>query len=380
MAKLKSTSQKSKVLVFNAGSSSLKFELFEAVSLRGQRPKQSRSRRIARDDIHSLFEGHFDNHGKQIKDFHRAVLRAINSLVAKKLIKNLSEISAIGHRVVHGGERYTKPTKITPKVIAEIRKLSKLAPLHNPPNLACILACKKFFPTVRQVAVFDTAFHQTMREKAYLYGLPYSFAKTLRIRRYGFHGTSHQYVFEQARKKLGAKKTKRTITCHLGNGCSMAAILNGKVIDTSMGFTPLEGIPMGTRSGDLDPAIPFYLLERGFSAKEVSKILQKKSGLLGVSEISSDVRDLWARYKKRDPRAIRALQWFTYRIAKYIGAYAVALNGLDCLVFTGGIGEHAWYLRKWLLAYIKSVLRPHVLVIPTDEERKIAEETLKILN
>lgn len=356
------------LLVFNAGSSSLKFELFSTL------------RQAQGDKLKSLFEGHFDNHGKPIKDFRHAVCRAIEMLKKKKFIKNLSEIRAIGHRVVHGGERYTKPVKITQKVIAEIRKLSKLAPLHNPPNLACILACKKFFPTVRQVAVFDTSFHQTIREKAYLYGLPYYFAKTLRIRRYGFHGTSHQYVYEQVRKKLGAKKTKRTITCHLGNGCSMTAILNGKVIDTSMGFTPLEGIPMGTRSGDIDPAIIFYLISRGFKPHEIEKILMKKSGLLGVSQISSDMRDLWAAYKKKNKNAKRALEWFVYRIAKYIGAYAAALGGLDCLVFTGGIGENAWYLRKWILKYIKGFLRPRVLVIPTDEEKKIAEEVLKILN
>lgn len=363
MSKVKSTSRKSKVLVFNAGSSSLKFELFEA---RGKK-------------LTSLFEGLFDNRGKPIKNFTRAVSRAIKILQKKKIIKSLSEIRGIGHRVVHGGDRYTKPTKITPEVIAEIKKLSELAPLHNPPNLACILACKKFFPAVPQVAVFDTAFHQTMPEKAYLYGLPYSLVKKLRIRRYGFHGTSHQYVFEQARKKLGAKKTRRTVTCHLGNGCSMAAIANGKVIDTSMGFTPLEGIPMGTRAGDFDPAIIFYLIFRGFSPREIENMLIKKSGLLGISEISSDMRDLWTAYKKKNKKAKRTLEWFIYRIAKYIGAYAIALGGLDCLVFTGGMGEHAWYLRKWILAYIKPVLRPKVLVIPTDEERKIAEEIVKSL-
>lgn len=352
-----------KILVFNAGSSSLKFELFEA----------------SRKKIKSIFQGNFDNHGKPIKHFEKAVAHALKILKTKKRMKDFSEISAIGHRVVHGGNHYTKPTKITPKVIATIRALSQLAPLHNPPNLACILACKKFFQSVPQVAIFDTAFHQTMPEKAFLYGLPYSLAKKFHIRRYGFHGTSHQYVFEQARKKLGTKKTRRTITCHLGNGCSMAAILNGKVIDTSMGFTPLEGIPMGTRTGDFDPAIIFYLRSRGFSEKEIFTMLHKKSGLLGVSELSSDVRNLWAAYKRRDKRAKRALDWFTYRIAKYIGAYTIALGGLDCLIFTGGIGEHAWYLRKWILQYVKKIAKPRVLVIKTDEERKIAEETLKIL-
>lgn len=299
--------------------------------------------------------------------------------MSKKIVKNLSEINALGHRVVHGGDQFTKPTKIAPKIIAAIRKLSHLAPLHNPPNLACILACKKLFPKIPQVAVFDTAFHQTMPEKAYLYGLPFALAKKFHIRRYGFHGTSHQYVFEQARRKLGAKKTRRVITCHLGNGCSITAILDEKVIDTSMGFTPLEGIPMGTRSGDMDPAIIFYLMEKGFRAREIENMLNKKSGLLGISEISSDMRDLWKAYRKGNKKARRALDWFVYRIAKYVGAYAVALGGLDCLVFTGGIGEHAWYLRKWITAAIKHLGHPKILVIPTDEERKIAEETLKTI-
>lgn len=353
-----------KILVLNAGSSSLKFDVFEAKNKRGQKLK-------------SLFQGHFDNHGKPIKNWETSVREAFDLLIQKKIIKNSLEIQAIGHRVVHGGEKYIRPIKISQKVIVAIKKLSALAPLHNPPNLACILACKKLLSCAVQVAVFDTSFHHTMPEKAYLYGLPYSFYKKFGIRRYGFHGTSHEYVFEQARKKLGRAATRRTVTCHLGNGCSMAAILNGKVIDTSMGFTPLEGIPMGTRTGDIDPAIIFYLLDKKFSAQELKTLLNKKSGLLGISEVSSDVRDLWALYKKKNKKAVRALQWFAYRIAKYIGAYAAALGGLDCIVFTGGIGENAWYLRKWIMGYIKKIVQPKVLVIKTDEERKIAEETFK---
>lgn len=353
-----------KILVLNAGSSSLKFELFLA---RGKK-------------IKSLYKGNFDNHGEPIKDFETLVKNAIQELLKKLVLKDSAEISVVGHRVVHGGEKYIKPTKITTAVIKEIRKLCRLAPLHNPPNLACILAAKKLVPSAVQVAVFDTAFHQTMLPKAYLYGLPYSFYKKFGIRRYGFHGTSHQYVFEQAQKQLGKKATRRTVTCHLGNGCSIAAILNGKVIDTSMGFTPLEGVPMGTRSGDIDPAIIFYLMENGFSASEIKILLNEKSGLLGVSEISGDVRDLWAKYQKKNPAAIRTLKWFAYRIAKYIGAYSAALGGLDCVVFTGGIGENAGYLRKWILAYLKGFPKNRVLVISTDEELKIAEETIKIIN
>ncbi|MBI5412737.1 acetate kinase [Candidatus Peregrinibacteria bacterium] len=352
-----------KIIVLNAGSSSLRFELFESVG----------------KNLHSLFQGHFDNHGEPIKDFDRAVKDAVQSLLDEKIIKNLAEIKAIGHRVVHGGELYTKPTKVTPAVISAIKKLSKLAPLHNPPNLAGILACKKLFPKIPQVAVFDTAFHQTMPEEAFLYGLPYSFYKKLGIRRYGFHGTSHQYVFEEARKKLGIAKTQKTITCHLGNGCSMAAILDGKVVDTSMGFTPLEGLPMGTRTGDFDPAIIFYLLENGMSLKEIQSTVNKKSGLLGISEMSSDVRDLWATYKKGDKRAIRTLKWFAYRIAKYVGSYAAALGGLDCLVFTGGIGENAEYIRKWVLEHLDFLGDKEVLVIKTNEEKKIAEATVNAI-
>lgn len=352
------------ILVLNAGSSSLKFEVFDFVG---------------RSGTESLFQGHFDNHGKPIKNFHKAVKNAFNLLIRKKIIKNIREIHAVGHRVVHGGEKYTKPTFINPSVIATIKKLSKLAPLHNPPNLACILACKKLLPKIPQIAVFDTSFHQTMPEKAYLYGLPYSLYKKFGIRRYGFHGISHQYVFEEARKKLGAARTRRTVTCHLGNGCSITAILNGKVIDTSMGFTPLEGVPMATRSGDIDPAIIFYLMECGFSAREVNELLNKKSGLLGVSETSSDMRDLWAQYKKGNKKAVRALEFFAYRIAKYISAYTAALGGLDCIVFTGGIGENALYLRKWIIRYVKKIAAPKVLVIKTDEERKIAEETVKLM-
>lgn len=351
-----------KILVFNAGSSSLRFELFDLVGKK----------------LKSAYRGHFDNHDKPIKNFQKAVSRAINMLIEKKVLKNISDIKAIGHRVVHGTEKYTKPTKINAKVITAIRKFSNLAPLHNPPNLACILACRKLFKKITQVAVFDTAFHQTMPEKAYIYGLPYALAKKLNIRRFGFHGTSHKYVFEQARKKLGEKATRRTVTCHLGNGCSITAILNGKVVDTSMGFTPLEGVPMGTRSGDIDPSIIFYMMNNGFSPEETEKILNKKSGLAGVSEVGSDVRDLWAAYKKHDPRAKRTFAWFAYRIAKYIGAYTAALGGLDCIVFTGGIGENAFYLRKWILNYLKFLPHVKTLVIPTNEELKIAEETLKI--
>ncbi len=328
--------------------------------------------------MHSITEEAFDNHGKPIKNFKKAVAHAMRFLTHNKFIKHHTEIDGIGHRIVHGGH-HTESEIVTMNVIATIKKFIPNAPLHNPANLACILACKKLFPRITQVAVFDTAFHHTIPEKAYLYGLPYSFYKRFGMRKYGFHGTSHSYVFEQARKKLGARAVRRTVTCHLGNGCSLTAILNGKAIDTSMGFTPLEGVPMGTRPGDFDPAIIFYLHEKGYSFAKIKDILIHKSGLRGVSELSSDMRDIWAAYKKHDNRAVRTLKWFAYRIAKYIGAYAVALGGLDCIVFTAGIGENAFYLRKMVLDYLKIFPRKHVLVIHTDEELKIAEETLKFI-
>lgn len=357
------------ILVFNAGSSSLKYALFEG-----------RTRSSKAYDVREIFRGHFDNHGKAIKNFEAAVKKALHDIVKKGLIKNAVDITAVGHRVVHGGTKYTQPTRITRAVQGEIEKLADLAPLHNPPNLACIRASEKLFPQAKQVAVFDTAFHHTMPEKAFLYGLPYALTKKMAIRRYGFHGISHQYVFEVARKKLGAKKTRRTITCHLGNGCSMTAILNAKVIDTSMGFTPLEGLPMGTRSGDLDPAIIFHLARKKMLLQKIETMLLKESGLLGVSELSSDMRDLWAAYQKKDPRAVRTLEWDAYRIAKYVGAYSASLGGLDCLIFTGGLGEKAFYLRDMVTAYLKHLQPFKVLVIPTNEEKKIAEETARLIS
>lgn len=355
-----------KILVFNAGSSSLKFEVFDA---------QKRGRGF----LKSLFHGHFDNHGRPIKDFDGEVKKAVRLLISKKIINGPSDISAIGHRVVHGGNFFSGPIKITAHALSKIESVAPLAPLHNPPNLAVIRACRKIFGKTPQVAVFDTGFFRTLPEKAYLYGLPYSLSEKFGIRRFGFHGISHEYVFEQTRKKLGEEKSRKVVTCHLGNGCSIAAIKDGKAIDVSMGFTPLEGVPMGTRSGDIDPSICFYLLKNGFGAEEIETILNKKSGLLGVSEISGDVRDLWAQYKRGNKRAKLTLEWFAYRIAKYIGSYAAALGGLDCLVFTGGIGENAFYLRKWIVSYLGKFLKFKVLVIKTDEELKIARETMKTM-
>lgn len=342
------------ILVINAGSSSLKFELFEAKSLR------------------SIHEGKFEEIGSGKKAHEQALEKAARTLPRTYIV-------AIGHRVVHGGGKYAKPVLITKKVIADIKRFALLAPLHNPANLACVLACGKLFPGIPQVACFDTAFYSTLPEKAFLYALPRKLFKKFGIRKYGFHGLSHEYVFHQAQKKLGKVKTKRTITCHLGNGCSLTAIKNGKAIDTTMGFTPLEGVPMGTRSGDIDPSIIFYLLKKGWSAQKIEHLLSHESGLKGLSGQTSDVRKL---LKARSKFAKLALEIFCYRIAKAIGALAVALGGLDCIVFTGGIGEHAASLRRKIFRMIPSSLRQKiiVLVIQTDEEKHIAQLTKKMYN
>ncbi|HLG25723.1 MAG TPA: acetate kinase [Candidatus Gracilibacteria bacterium] len=373
-----------KILVLNAGSSSLKYELFK-------------------DGTHlsSLTEGIIDRIGlKGSTANHADALKiALAELIRKKKLQNLDEIAAVGHRVVHGGEKYRNAALITKPVLAEIKKLSKLAPLHNPPNIAGIEACRKLLPKAPNVAVFDTAFHQTLQEKAYLYALPYSLYKKYSIRRYGFHGTSHSYVSKETIRLLRNKRSK-IITCHLGNGSSIAAIYDGKSIDTSMGYTPLEGLPMGTRSGDLDPAIVFKLQEMlKLSTTQIDSLLNKSSGLLGFSGISSDMRDLWEKAKKGNKRARETISFLAYRIAKYIGAYSAALNGLDAITFTAGMGEKAWYLRKEVCDYLsylgvrldaaknkKNALeisgknsKVRVFVVPTDEEKEIAAETQAVL-
>jgi len=371
-----------KILVINAGSSSLKFQLFQSDK-----------------NFACLYKGIVDRIGQKNSINHTdAVKLALQTLLRKKVIKNLGEIQAIGHRVVHGGEKYRNAAKLTRQVVAEIKRLCALAPLHNPPNLAAIMACTKAVKNVPQVAVFDTAFHQTLPEVAYLYTIPLQLYKKYGIRRYGFHGTSHHYVARETIKLLG-KKNSKIVTCHLGNGSSVCAVLNGKSIDTSMGFTPLEGLPMGTRCGDLDPAIVYKLQEiLKLGTKEIDELLNKKSGLKGLSGISSDIRDLWKNYKK-NRLARLALSILAYRTAKYIGAYSAAMKGLDAITFTAGIGENAWYLRKEICGYLPHFgvkidaaknrknstqiqakkSRVKVFVIPTNEEKEIAMETALVL-
>jgi acetate kinase len=389
-----------KILIINAGSSSIKSTLFE---------KGKQFKRLAKFHIDGIglkrckftFKSEKKNLGlhQKIRNHEQGIKLLLKTLTDTKTIETLKEIKAVGHRVVHGGESYTKPTKINALIIKMIDKLSSLAPLHNPPNLEAIKACKKILPRVKQVAVFDTAFHQTMPKKAYLYGLPYKFYEKHDIRRYGFHGTSHKYVTQQAIKLL-KKKNLKIISCHLGNGSSITASINGKSIDTSMGFTPLEGVIMGTRSGSIDPAIILHMQkELKLKPKQIDTLLNFDSGLKGFSRISSDMRNIYAAYLKKDKRAILTMELLCYQIAKYLGAYTAAMNGLDAIIFTGGIGKNAFYIREKVCEYLTHLglkLAPKknedseqiisdpkskikVLVIPTNEELQIATETAKII-
>ena len=301
----------------------------------------------------------------------------------KLILKRLDQIDAVGHRVVHGAEKFKQPVLIDENVIKGISKCSSIAPLHNPANLSGIKACAKLLTGVKQVAVFDTAFHQSIPDYAYIYGLPYEYYQKLGIRKYGFHGTSHQYVAHEAakvlKKHLGELKL---ITCHLGNGCSITAIDKGKSVDTSMGFTPLEGLVMGTRCGDVDPAlIPHIMRKRKLDPKAMEKMLNKDSGLKGISGISNDMRVLEDREKAGSGRAKLARNIFAYRIRKYIGSYITVMGGLDALVFTAGIGENQASIRdrvtKGLFTFLKK--KPKILVIPTNEELMIARQTYALI-
>jgi len=319
-------------------------------------------------------------------------------------IKSLNEIDAVGHRVVHGGEKFNSSVLITDEVIQKTVECIDLAPLHNPPNLSGINAVKELLPKVPQVAVFDTAFHQTMPDYAYLYGLPYSLYEKYAIRRYGFHGTSHRYVSQRACDFLGLPFEKQKIvTCHIGNGGSITAIAGGKSVDTSMGMTPVEGLLMGTRSGDVDAGVLTFIMEKeNIGSQAISTIVNKYSGVLGVSGVSSDMRELEAAIKAGDERSELALKMYNYRIKKYVGAYAAALGGIDVLVFTGGVGENQWTTREAVcenMEFMGVVLdfeknktirseeavisapesRVNVVVIPTDEEFMIAKDTENIL-
>lgn len=392
-----------KTIAINAGSSSLKFQLYE-MPAETVITKGIVERIGLKDSIFTISVG--DEKVTEIVDIpdHEvAVQMLLEKLLEHKIIGSYDEITGVGHRVVHGGEVFPESVVIDDQVIEKIEELSELAPLHNPANVIGIKAFRKVLPNIVSVAVFDTAFHQTMPPASFLYSLPYSYYENYGIRKYGFHGTSHKYVSERAAELLGRPiEELRLITCHLGNGASIAAIEGGKSMDTSMGFTPLAGVSMGTRSGNIDPALIPYIMEKtDKTAEQVLDVLNKESGMLGVSGISSDLRDLEKAAAEGNDRAELALEVFVDRIHKYIGSYAARMNGVDAIIFTAGIGENSTFIREKVLrglefmgVYWDQALNqihgeeafinyPHspvkVIVIPTNEELMIARdvETLK---
>lgn len=396
-----------KVLVINCGSSSLKFQLIDSES--EQCLAKGLCERIGIEGsmiTYSPEGGEKEKKVTPMPDHTEAIRLVLEALTnpATGVVKSLSEIGAVGHRVVHGGEKFAQSVVINEEVLAAVEECNDLAPLHNPANLIGIDACRKLMPNVPMVGVFDTAFHQTMPEEAYMYGLPYEYYQKYKIRRYGFHGTSHSYVSRRAAEVLDKPyEDMKVIVCHLGNGASVSAVKNGKCVDTSMGLTPLEGLIMGTRSGDMDPAIIEFLAHKeGKGIDEIMSVLNKKSGVLGLSDnLSSDFRDLEDGYNRGDANAIRALKTYCYRVAKYVGAYVAAMNGVDVICFTAGIGENAPLVRTFVceyLGYLGVTLdqaanakrgedivittpdsRTTVMVIPTNEELAIARETVRLI-
>jgi len=395
-----------KILVINAGSSSLKYQLFdmtdESVLVKG------RVERIGMDSsiiTHEPTDGHEISIVNEILDHVTAVKRVVDLLVSADhgVIDDMSEIKAVGHRIVHGGEVFKNSVVVTPEVKHEIVRLFDLAPLHNPAHMMGINAAEAIMPSVPHVVVFDTAFHQTMPKTSYLYPIPTVLYRRHKVRRYGFHGTSHHYVSEQAAQFLGVTlESLNMISCHIGNGASVTAIQDGKSVDTSMGMTPLEGLMMGTRSGDLDPAIvPFVMNKEELTLNEVNSMLNKHSGLLAISGLSSDVREVTEAMEEGDKNAKLAFDMYVHRIKKYIGAYTAAMNGFDTLVFTAGVGENSVVMRqavcegltffgveideeknakreKGIRLISKESSRVKVLVVPTNEELLIARDTYKL--
>ncbi len=393
------------ILVLNCGSSSLKYQfinmeteevyavgLCERIGIDGKHKYEAKGNKIVSE--------------KELKDHKDAIGSVIEMILDKEngVINDISEIHAVGHRVVHGGELFTESAIITDEVKKSIEDCIDLAPLHNPANLIGINVCEELMPNISQVAVFDTAFHQTMPASSYLYAVPYEMYTKHKVRRYGFHGTSHYYVSHKASEFLNKPiEDLKLITCHLGNGASVCAVKGGKSIDTSMGLTPLEGLAMGTRSGDLDPAIVCFLAEKeGKTPKEIENMLNKQSGVLGLSGVSSDFRDIEDAASEGNERAITALDIYHYRVAKYVGSYAAAMNGVDAIIFTAGLGENGAESRAEICKYLtylgvevdaeKNKVRGKVadfsgsnatvktLVIPTNEELVIARDTKKLLD
>lgn len=393
------------VLVVNCGSSSLKYQLINSDS------EEVLAKGICeRIGLDGRLVYQKEGCDKEITDapmptHKEAIQMVLDALVNPKTgaVASLSEIDAVGHRVVHGGEKFSGSVILNDEVLEQVEECNELAPLHNPANLIGIRACQEIMPGVPMVGVFDTAFHQTMPKKAFLYGLPYEYYEKYKVRRYGFHGTSHSFVSKHTADFLGLDyENSKIIVAHLGGGASISAVLNGKCVDTSMGLTPLEGLVMGTRSGDIDPAImEFIMRKENLDIDQMMDVLNKKSGVEGVSGVSSDFRDLEKAYYEGNQRAIDACEMFAYRVAKYIGAYVAAMNGVDAIAFTAGIGENTQFIREKIAAYLgylgvtldaeantvrgedKIISTPDskvtVCVIPTNEELKIARETVALV-
>ncbi|MBN2030155.1 acetate kinase [bacterium] len=394
-----------KILVLNCGSSSLKFQLFSMNKKREKMLAGGFIDRIGGNQDSSIT--YYINHKKKldeaqpIKDYDGAIKIALKTLCSSKygIIKNIHEIDSIGHRVVHGGEEFTKSMLISEKVFQKIKDNAHLAPLHNPPNIKGIESSLFYIPFARQIAVFDTAFHQTMEPDAYTYALPYEWYEEKRIRRYGFHGTSHRYVAEEAAKIIGKPiEELKMVTCHLGNGASMTAIKRGISMDTSMGFTPLEGLVMGTRCGNIDPSIPLQIMaDEGLSPNQMDLLLNNQSGLFGLTDGDSDMRTIEEKAHSGSERHKLALNIFTRQVKKYIGAYAAVMGGLDAIVFTAGIGEKSAFIREKICEELDflgiqidekqneknntviSKGMTFVLIVPTNEELAIAREVMKVL-
>src|SRR5665648_54810 len=394
-----------KILVLNCGSSSIKYQLFTMANrtviakggIEKLGMKGSFLKHVRQDGQVVIFEG-------EILDHKIGVEYILGILTNEKYgcLKSLQELDAVGHRVVHGGERFNKSVLLTEEVLDEVTKCIDIAPLHNPPNLKGIRAMEELIPGIPQVGVFDTAFHQTMEPKAYMYGIPYVLYKKYGIRRYGFHGTSHRFVTKRACDLLGVDyNTQKIISCHLGNGASIAAVKNGKSFDTSMGFTPIEGLIMGTRCGDLDVGVVHYIMgKEEIGIKSASTLFNKHAGMLGVSGVSSDMREIEAAAEKGNERASLALEMYDYRIKKYIGSYIAAMGGVDILIFTGGVGENGDLTRHGVCSDLEFMVisldqeknkgfrkeglisspesKVKIIVVPTDEELVIALDTEEI--
>lgn len=392
------------VLVVNCGSSSLKYQLInsdsEEVLAKGICERIGLDGRLVYQKEgceKEITEAPMPTHKEAIQLVLDALVNPKSGAVA-----HLSEIDAVGHRVVHGGEKFSGSVVLTDEVLAQVEECNELAPLHNPANLIGIRACQEIMPNVPMVGVFDTAFHQTMPKKAYLYGLPYEYYEKYKVRRYGFHGTSHSFVSKHTAEYLGLDlENSKIIVAHLGGGASISAVLNGKCVDTSMGLTPLEGLVMGTRSGDIDPAIMEFIAKKeNLTIDDMMDVLNKKSGVEGLSGVSSDFRDLEKAYYEGNQRAIDACEVFAYRVAKYIGSYVAAMNGVDAIAFTAGIGENTQFIREKIVAYlgylgitldkeanqargVDTIIstkdsKVPVCIIPTNEELAIARETVAL--